>query len=110
MKQLQASEKRSMQEIAPSYFRYLAQASRRSAPTCLAKILGIYTVGLCELCHSLLEEHAAGHVQLLPLPHTGLMPLWAHLPGQAPGVLENTLQAEGKLAPVYDLAVAQAKH
>ena len=44
VKQLQASEKRSMQEITPSYFRYLAHVTRKSAPTCLAKIMGIYTV------------------------------------------------------------------
>ena len=47
VKQLQASEKRSMQEITPSYFRYLAHVTRKSAPTCLAKIMGIYTVCLC---------------------------------------------------------------
>ena len=44
MKQLQPSEKRSFPEIAPSYFRYLAHAMRRGLPTCLAKIMGIYTV------------------------------------------------------------------
>ena len=44
VKQLQASEKRSMQEITPSYFRYLANTTRKAAPTCLAKIMGIYTV------------------------------------------------------------------
>ena len=46
VKQLQPSEKRSFPEIAPSYFRYLAHAMRKSLPTCLAKIMGIYTVGL----------------------------------------------------------------
>lgn len=44
VKQLQASEKKSFQEIAPSYFRYLASCIRRGASTCLAKILGVYTV------------------------------------------------------------------
>lgn len=45
VKQLQPSEKRSFPEIAPSYFRYLAHAMRKGLPTCLAKIMGIYTVG-----------------------------------------------------------------
>lgn len=46
VKQLQPSEKRSFPEIAPSYFRYLAHSLRKSLPTCLAKIMGIYTVSL----------------------------------------------------------------
>ena len=44
VKQLQASEKKSFQEIAPAYFRYLATCMRRGAPTCLAKIMGVFTV------------------------------------------------------------------
>lgn len=44
VKQLQPSEKRSFPDIAPSYFRYLAHAMRRRLPTCLARIMGIYTV------------------------------------------------------------------
>ena len=60
VKQLQASEKRSVQEIAPSYFRYLAQTFRRSAPTCLAKILGMYTVRCTLQCFL----HACSHTAL----------------------------------------------
>ena len=46
VKQLQASEKKTFQEIAPAYFRYLAGCIRRHSHTCLAKIMGVYTVRL----------------------------------------------------------------
>lgn len=43
MKQLSAAERRSLKEIAPNYFAYLARAMRRRQPTCLAKIMGVFT-------------------------------------------------------------------
>ena len=44
VKQLSAAERRSLKEIAPNYFAYLARAMRRRQPTCLAKIMGVFTV------------------------------------------------------------------
>lgn len=43
VKQLSAAERRSFKEIAPNYFAYLARAMRRRQPTCLAKIMGVFT-------------------------------------------------------------------
>jgi hypothetical protein len=44
VKQLSPAERKSFQEIAPNYFAYLARAMRNKQPTCLAKIMGVYTV------------------------------------------------------------------
>lgn len=49
VKQLQASEKKTFQEVAPAYFRYLTGCMRRKLHTCLAKILGVYTVSPCQI-------------------------------------------------------------
>ncbi|KAK9796713.1 hypothetical protein WJX73_010097 [Symbiochloris irregularis] len=76
VKQLQPSEKRSFPEIAPSYFRYLAHSLRKNLPTCLAKIMGIYTVML---------RTAGGREAPMDLL-----------------VMENIFYA-GNLAPIYDL-------
>ena len=44
MKQLSAAERKSFQELAPNFFAYLGRAMRRGQPTCLAKIMGVFTV------------------------------------------------------------------
>ena len=44
VKQLSLAERRSFQGLAPNYFGHLAQAMRGGRPTCLAKIMGVYTV------------------------------------------------------------------
>ena len=44
VKQLSAAERRSFGEVAPNYFAYLGRAMRERRPTCLAKIMGVYTV------------------------------------------------------------------
>jgi hypothetical protein len=44
VKQLSPAERRSFQELAPAYFGHLARAMRGGRPTCLAKIMGVYTV------------------------------------------------------------------
>ena len=44
VKQLSLAERKSFQEIAPKYFAYLAHAMRKEQPTCLAKIMGVFTV------------------------------------------------------------------
>lgn len=44
VKQLSAAERKSFQEMAPNYFAYLARAMRNRQPTCLAKIMGVFTV------------------------------------------------------------------
>ncbi|BDA49325.1 probable 1-phosphatidylinositol-3-phosphate 5-kinase FAB1C [Coccomyxa sp. Obi] len=46
VKQLSLAERKSFQEIAPKYFAYLARAMRDKQPTCLAKIMGVFTVRL----------------------------------------------------------------
>ena len=44
VKQLSLAERKSFQEIAPKYFKHLADATRDKQPTCLAKIMGVFTV------------------------------------------------------------------
>ena len=44
VKQLSAAERKSFQELAPNFFAYLGRAMRRGQPTCLAKIMGVFTV------------------------------------------------------------------
>ena len=44
VKQLSAAERKSFQELAPNFFGYLGRALRRGQPTCLAKIMGVFTV------------------------------------------------------------------
>lgn len=44
VKQLSRSEKQSFLEFAPNYFRFLAQALRKRRDTCLAKVVGVFTV------------------------------------------------------------------
>ena len=44
MKQLSAAERKSFQELAPNFFAYLGRAMRCGQPTCLAKIMGVFTV------------------------------------------------------------------
>ena len=64
VKQLQGTERKSFLEIAPAYFRYLAQAMRKNMPTCLAKITGVYTVRCLYLLHNhlgCLPESAVHH-------------------------------------------------
>ena len=46
VKQLQGPEKKTFQEIAPAYFRYLAGCMKNGARSCLAKIMGVFTVSL----------------------------------------------------------------
>ncbi len=46
MKQLSKSERQSFLEFAPDYFRYVATMLHRGQDTCLAKILGVYQVGV----------------------------------------------------------------
>ena len=46
VKQLSAAERKSFQELAPNFFGYLGRAMRRGQPTCLAKIMGVFTVRL----------------------------------------------------------------
>lgn len=46
VKQLSAAERKSFQELAPNFFGYLGRAMRRGQPTCLAKIMGVFTVSL----------------------------------------------------------------
>ena len=47
VKQLSAAERKSFQELAPNFFGYLGRAMRCGQPTCLAKIMGVFTVGPC---------------------------------------------------------------
>ncbi|XP_073394544.1 1-phosphatidylinositol-3-phosphate 5-kinase FAB1A [Physcomitrium patens] len=46
VKQVSKSEKHSFLEFAPQYFRYLWETMSSDSPTCLAKILGFYTVSV----------------------------------------------------------------
>ena len=55
VKQLSAAERKSFQELAPNFFGYLGRAMRRGQPTCLAKIMGVFTVRL--LLHGTLRQH-----------------------------------------------------
>ncbi len=50
VKQLSAAERKSFQELAPNFFAYLRRAMRRGQPTCLAKIMGVFTVRNCFSC------------------------------------------------------------
>jgi 1-phosphatidylinositol-3-phosphate 5-kinase len=46
VKQVTSTEKHSFLEFAPQYFTHLCDLLNSASPTCLAKILGIYTVQL----------------------------------------------------------------
>lgn len=46
IKQIQKTELDSFEEFAPKYFKYLTDSLSSGSPTCLAKVVGIYQVGL----------------------------------------------------------------
>lgn len=66
VKQLSLAERKSFQEIAPKYFAYLAHAMRNKQPTCLAKIMGVFTVRALYLCQALCQ-----HSIFRSRPHQG---------------------------------------
>jgi 1-phosphatidylinositol-3-phosphate 5-kinase len=50
VKQVKSTEKISFLEFAPEYFKYLSDYLDSGSPTCLAKILGVYTVRALQPC------------------------------------------------------------
>jgi 1-phosphatidylinositol-3-phosphate 5-kinase len=50
VKQVKSTEKISFLEFAPEYFKYLSDYLDSGSPTCLAKILGVYTVRAFQPC------------------------------------------------------------
>jgi 1-phosphatidylinositol-3-phosphate 5-kinase len=50
VKQLSGPEKKSFLALGPDYFKYLFESFRKRQPTCLAKILGVYTVCTARTC------------------------------------------------------------